>query len=59
VRFYLALLTALPAIGWAQIIPELQMKVKALESATRAAQSAGDNAWMLVCSALFLMMTGS
>ena len=55
----MALLTALPAIGWAQTIPELQMKVKALESATRAAQSAGDNAWMLVCSALVLMMTGS
>ena len=57
-RFYLPLLTALPAIGWAQTIPELQVKVKALESATRAAQSAGDNAWMLVCSALVLMMTG-
>jgi len=30
----------------------------ALEAATKSAQSAGDNAWMLVSSALVLMMTG-
>jgi Amt family ammonium transporter len=29
-----------------------------MESATRSAQSAGDNAWMLVSAALVLMMTG-
>ncbi|HEX3083033.1 MAG TPA: ammonia channel protein, partial [Pyrinomonadaceae bacterium] len=29
-----------------------------IETATTAAQSAGDNAWMLVASALVLMMTG-
>jgi len=29
-----------------------------LEAATASAQSAGDNAWVLVCSALVLMMTG-
>ena len=29
-----------------------------LEKAARGAQSAGDNAWMLVSSALVLMMTG-
>jgi len=29
-----------------------------LETAASSAQSAGDNAWMLVCSALVLMMTG-
>ncbi|GAC1446576.1 MAG: ammonium transporter [Pyrinomonadaceae bacterium] len=29
-----------------------------LEQATAAAQSAGDNAWMLVCAALVLLMTG-
>jgi len=57
-KFYLSLLTALPAVGWAQTVPDLQAKVTALESATRSAQSAGDNAWMLVCSALVLMMTG-
>jgi len=37
---------------------DLQGKVAALEAATRSAQSAGDNAWMLVSSALVLMMTG-
>ena len=55
---YLFLLTALPALGWGQTVPDLQSKVTALESATRSAQSAGDNAWMLVSSALVLMMTG-
>ena len=29
-----------------------------IETAVSGAQSAGDNAWMLVCSALVLMMTG-
>ena len=33
-------------------------RVAALETAVKAAQSAGDNAWMLVCAALVLMMTG-
>jgi Amt family ammonium transporter len=33
-------------------------KLAVLEAATRAAQTAGDNAWMLVCAALVLMMTG-
>jgi Amt family ammonium transporter len=33
-------------------------QIKALESKIAAAQTAGDNAWMLVCSALVLMMTG-
>ena len=33
-------------------------KIAAVESAVKSAQSAGDNAWMLVSSALVLMMTG-
>ena len=33
-------------------------RLRRLEEATRAAQSAGDNAWMLVSAALVLMMTG-
>lgn len=33
-------------------------KLAALEAATQAAQSAGDNAWMLMSAALVLMMTG-
>ena len=38
--------------------PDVATKVAALESAVQAAQSAGDNAWMLVGAALVLMMTG-
>src|SRR5690242_17185250 len=33
-------------------------RLQKLESEVAAAQSAGDNAWMLVCAALVLMMTG-
>jgi len=33
-------------------------KLAALDAAAKSAQSAGDNAWMLVSSALVLMMTG-
>jgi Amt family ammonium transporter len=36
----------------------LDGRLAALESAAKSAQSAGDNAWMLVSSALVLMMTG-
>jgi ammonium transporter, Amt family len=39
-------------------VPDISQKIAALESATQAAQSAGDNAWMLMSSALVLMMTG-
>ena len=53
----LALLTA-PSAVWAQAAPDLNAKIAALEAATKSAQSAGDNAWMLVSSALVLMMTG-
>jgi Amt family ammonium transporter len=43
---------------WAQGTPDLSSRIAALETATKSAQSAGDNAWMLVSSALVLMMTG-
>jgi ammonium transporter, Amt family len=36
----------------------LDQKVAKLEDAAKAAQSAGDNAWMLTSAALVLMMTG-
>src|SRR5229473_1080537 len=36
----------------------LEARLAAAESAVKAAQSAGDNAWMLVSAALVLMMTG-
>ena len=38
--------------------PQLQEKVAQLEEQVAGAQSAGDNAWLLVSSALALMMTG-
>ncbi len=52
----LALLAA-PAAVWAQAAPDINARLAAMEAATKSAQSAGDNAWMLVCSALVLMMT--
>ncbi len=45
-----ALLQAVP--------PDLNARLTALETAAKNAQSAGDNAWMLVSAALVLMMTG-
>ncbi|MGH9589157.1 MAG: ammonium transporter [Terracidiphilus sp.] len=37
--------------------PATQAQIAALEQAVRTAQSAGDNAWVLVCAALVLLMT--
>jgi Amt family ammonium transporter len=54
---WLALLSGATALAQAPA-QSTDAKIAALESATKAAQSAGDNAWMLVCSALVLMMTG-
>ena len=42
----------------AQDAATVDEKLAALDAATKAAQSAGDNAWMLVSAALVLMMTG-
>jgi Amt family ammonium transporter len=56
-----ALLAAflLPTLAFAQTAPASpEARIAALETAVKSAQSAGDNAWMLVCSALVLMMTG-
>jgi len=36
----------------------IEDRLATIEAATTSAQSAGDNAWVLVCSALVLMMTG-
>src|SRR5215208_7161727 len=48
-----------PAAALAQA-PALSVedRLAKMEAAAAAAQSAGDNAWMLVCTALVLMMTG-
>jgi Amt family ammonium transporter len=41
-----------------QAATDVSARVTALEAAAKSAQSAGDNAWMLVSAALVLMMTG-
>ena len=51
----LALLAA--PVRWAQAAPDINARLAAVEAATKSAQSAGDNAWMLVSAALVLMMT--
>jgi Amt family ammonium transporter len=51
-------LCLLPAGLLAQAAPDVQTRLAAVEAAAKSAQSAGDNAWMLVSSALVLMMTG-
>ncbi len=53
----LALTPALAAAR-AQTDAALAGRLSKLEGAAAAAQSAGDNAWMLVCAALVLFMTG-
>jgi Amt family ammonium transporter len=50
-------LLAAPAAVWAQAAPDLNARLAAMEAAAKSAQSAGDNAWMLVSAALVLMMT--
>jgi Amt family ammonium transporter len=53
-------------LGWLWLLPAsafaqqagVEAKLAELEGAVQAAQTAGDNAWMLVSSALVLMMTG-
>src|SRR6476659_4541873 len=52
------LLLTVPVAMMAQAPQDLQTRLNNLESAAKSAQMAGDNAWMLVCSALVLMMTG-
>ena len=47
-----------PGALWAQANPDVQARLAAVEAAAKSAQSAGDNAWMLISAALVLMMTG-
>jgi Amt family ammonium transporter len=48
-----------PLLALAQTAPPtVEQRLAAVESAAKAAQSAGDNAWMLTSAALVLMMTG-
>src|ERR1017187_9750507 len=63
---FLSAQLAIPAISLAQsAAPDTQAQIAALQKAVDAnkiaaanAQSAGDNAWMLVSAALVLLMTG-
>ena len=50
-RFFFSGLLLIPALAQAT-------DLESLDAATKAAQSAGDNAWMLTSTALVLMMTG-
>ncbi|HMV50284.1 MAG TPA: ammonium transporter [Blastocatellia bacterium] len=50
-----SLTTALTALAQT---PSIEERLAKAESALASAQTAGDNAWMLTCSALVLMMTG-
>src|SRR5579863_4664243 len=61
----LPFLLGLPAFAFAQsaaipapFTPATQAQIAALQQAVQNAQSAGDNAWMLVSAALVLLMTG-
>lgn len=48
----------LPSAAFAQTGSSLEDRLTKIESATASAQTAGDNAWMLVSAALVMMMTG-
>src|SRR5580698_400664 len=62
---FLSAILAFPAFAIAQPAateatqgPATQAQIAALQQAVQNAQSAGDNAWMLVSAALVLLMTG-
>src|SRR3979411_3192388 len=59
-RLYLALLLPIGAFAQSssQAPATVETRLAALEAATKSAQSAGDNAWMLMSATLVLMMTG-
>ena len=50
-------LSLVPLVASAQTA-NVEERLSKVESAAASAQSSGDNAWMLVCAALVLMMTG-
>ncbi len=52
------LFLSLCTLAAAQPAADLDKRLADLEKAAKAAQSAGDNAWMLTSAALVLMMTG-
>ena len=63
--FFLSALLGIPSLVVAQTAsapansaPATQAQIAALQQAVQNAQSAGDNAWMLISAALVLLMTG-
>ena len=54
--FGLAFLTPMTLLAAEAV--SVDQRIAALQAQVTAAQSAGDNAWLLVSSALVLMMTG-
>ena len=54
----LLLFLSLCTFAAAEPVADLDKRLADLEKAAKAAQSAGDNAWMLTSAALVLMMTG-
>jgi Amt family ammonium transporter len=57
-RRIISSLLLLSAAAAAQTPPDVTKRLDDLDKAVKSAQSAGDNAWMLVSAALVLMMTG-
>ena len=55
---YVSFILSGSGVALAAAAPSVEDRLAAVESAAKAAQSAGDNAWMLTCAALVLMMTG-
>ena len=56
---FLTLLVLAAGVSLAQSIPpDIAKRLDDLDKATKSAQMAGDNAWMLTSAALVLMMTG-
>jgi ammonium transporter, Amt family len=59
---FLSAILCIPAWTFAQSAaseaPATQAQIAALQKSVQAAQSSGDNAWMLVSAALVLLMTG-
>jgi len=53
-----SLLLFVSATALAQGTQDVGARLAAVENSVKAAQSAGDNSWMLISSALVLMMTG-
>src|SRR5205814_4991090 len=56
IRYSIACVALLPVTAAAA--PDVEARLTALDAAAKAAQSAGDNAWMLASAALVLLMTG-